>query len=311
MCISQTAHNYHRAVIAYLCVPSSSCLGFSTSQGKTGCELETARQGLLETHHLVGNNSNFHVCEIASWFHLYSKDFFLGQSGQCVVNLETHLWLCVKKMRWGKDTCLCEAWVTLPSRVEMVVFNSALCLACHVTSGKTCLLAGPQVTPLEACVSGVGTQSPLGFFNFNQVFPGFLTQVLGCSKWVCFILNQNHRDTGRAGGLCKRRRSQRLGAAITQQSSIRRFRNNMPMCLGNFNLNIPLRFQGNSKLIGPRWLDYKTTILARQYLLGPSWNKASGCFIASGKEVQGQGRGDIQQKPVWGSQVSLHLSHRL
>lgn len=51
-----------------------------------------------------------------------------------------------------------------------------------LTSAKTCLLAGPQVTPLEACVSGVGTQSPLGFFNFNQVFPGFLTQVLGCSK---------------------------------------------------------------------------------------------------------------------------------
>lgn len=68
-----------------------------------------------------------------------------------------------------KDTRLCEARVTLPSHVEMVVFNSALGLACHVTSGKTCPLAGPQVTLLEASVSEVGTQSTPGLFNLNQL----------------------------------------------------------------------------------------------------------------------------------------------
>lgn len=58
---------------------------------------------------------------------------------------------------------------TLPNYVEMVVFYSALGLACHVTSGKTCPLAGPQVILLEACVSEVGTRSALGFFNLNQL----------------------------------------------------------------------------------------------------------------------------------------------
>lgn len=70
---------------------------------------------------------------------------------------------------------------------------------------STQLFVWPQVTPLEGCVSGVGTQYPRGFFSFNQVFPGFLTQVLGCSKWVCFILNQNHRDMGWAGGTVQKK----------------------------------------------------------------------------------------------------------
>lgn len=57
--------------------------------------------------------------------HFYNKDPFLGQSRWCVMNPETYLWMCVRKIRWGRATCLRER-VTLPSHVEMVVSNSAL-----------------------------------------------------------------------------------------------------------------------------------------------------------------------------------------
>lgn len=38
-----------------------------------------------------------------------------------------------------------------------------------MASGKTCPVSGPQVTLLQACMFGVGTQSALGFLNLNQL----------------------------------------------------------------------------------------------------------------------------------------------